>query len=487
MRTIARVLILTGLVVVAVSSSAGFLPNEDWTQGAYFGTRGTYFADVTGDGKADAIVVNDDTVTVRRSDGSRFTPNEDWTHGPYFGSRGTYFADVTGDGWADAIVVNDDTVTVRHAAADCFIICGHFRFDPNEDWTHGPYFGTRGTYFADVTGDGRADAIVVNDDTVTVRRAAADCFISCSNFRFNPNEDWTHGPYFGTRGIYFADVTGDGKADAIVVNDDTVTVRRSDGSRFGPNEDWTGGPYFGTRGIYFADVTGDGKADAIVVNDDTVTVRRSDGSRFLPNEDWTGGAYFGSRGTFFADVTGDRRADSIVVNDDTVTVRRAEDPSPQRPLEVSRFTTSVLTNADADQILVDATSVLFQSDGGDDLSCQMRLFRNGNVTVFNNGNGVINTQQDFNSIVGLPGRVKAVNQINFCGALIPNVIGCSPTPGSSEVVVRFTANQEGILWAHEYGHTRGLNHRADTNAIMNPTIGTTRRRVNTAECASFRN
>ena len=36
---------------------------------------------------------------------------------------------------------------------------------------HGAYYGTRGTFFADVTGDGRADAIVVNDDTVTVRRS----------------------------------------------------------------------------------------------------------------------------------------------------------------------------------------------------------------------------------------------------------------------------------------------------------------------------
>jgi hypothetical protein len=44
-------------------------------------------------------------------------------------------------------------------------------FRPNEDWTFGPYYGSRGTFFADVTGDGRADAIVVNNDTVTVRRA----------------------------------------------------------------------------------------------------------------------------------------------------------------------------------------------------------------------------------------------------------------------------------------------------------------------------
>jgi hypothetical protein len=153
---------------------------------------------------------------------------------------------------------------------------------------------------------------------------------------FTPNEDWTFGPYYGgngfsvfsglalsLRGAFFADVTGDGRADAIVVNADTVTVRRSNGSGFDPNEDWTGGPYYGSRGTYFADVDGDGRADAIVVNDDTVTVRRSNGSGFDPNEDWTFGSYYGSRGTYFADVTGDGRADAIVVNDDTVTVRRA--------------------------------------------------------------------------------------------------------------------------------------------------------------------
>ena len=92
---------------------------------------------------------------------------------------------------------------------------------------------------------------------------------------FGANEDWTGGPYFGTRGTFFADVTGDGRADAIAVNDPTVTVRRSTGSGFDANEDWTGGPYFGTRGTFFADVTGDSRADAIAVNDDRVLVRRS--------------------------------------------------------------------------------------------------------------------------------------------------------------------------------------------------------------------
>jgi len=94
------------------------------------------------------------------------------------------------------------------------------------------------------------------------------------------------------------------KADAIVVNDNFVVVRRSNGSSFDLNEVWTEGPYFGSRGTFFADVTGDGRADAIVVNDNFVVVRRSNGSSFDPNEVWTEGPYFGSRGTFFADVTG---------------------------------------------------------------------------------------------------------------------------------------------------------------------------------------
>ena len=61
-----------------------------------------------------------------------------------------------------------------------------------------------------------------------------------------------------------------------------------------------------------------------VVNNDKVTVRRSDGSKFLANESWTTNAYYGSRATFFADVTGDGKADAIVVNNDKVTVRRSK-------------------------------------------------------------------------------------------------------------------------------------------------------------------
>jgi hypothetical protein len=258
------------------------------------------------------------TITVRRSTGNDFGPgpqaNEDWSHGACFGSRGTFFADVDGDGKAECILVNDDTITVRRST-------GH-DFGPgpqaNEDWSHGACFGSRGTFFADVDGDGKADCILVNNDTITVRRSTGN------DFGPGPqaNEDWSHGACFGSRDTFFADVDGDRKADCILVNNDTITVRRSTGNDFGPgpqaNEDWSHGACFGSRDTFFADVDGDRKADCILVNNDTITVRRSTGHDFGPgpqaNEDWTHGAYFGSRGTFFADVDGDGKADAIVDN-----------------------------------------------------------------------------------------------------------------------------------------------------------------------------
>ena len=314
-----------------------FLPNEDWTGGPFWGSRGTFFADVDGDGRADAIAVNDDGVYVRLSTGSGFPgPAQNWTGGPYYSLRtqnvvpsdqSVYFADVNGDGMADAIVVNDDAVYVRLSTG--------FGFGPAQNWTGGPYYGNRGTFFADVNGDGMADAIVVNDDAVHVRLSTGSGFP-------DPAQNWTGGPYYSTRtqsvvpsdqSVYFVDVDGNGMADAIVVNNDTVTVRRSNGTQFLPNENWTGGPYYGSRGTFFADVDGNGMADAIVVNDlptnSTVTVRRSNGTQFLPSEDWTHGPYWGSVGNaaYFVDVTGDGCADAIVVNNlptnSTVTVRRA--------------------------------------------------------------------------------------------------------------------------------------------------------------------
>jgi hypothetical protein len=284
----------------------------DWS--AVLTGRQVAFANVdsTSNARLDLVLAGADRIDVQSSTGSTFGSIGRWIDGPFLGQYGRFFADVTGDGLADAIVSNDFGVTVRRSDGTKFL-----PNDPN--WNDGPFTGKYGLFFADVTGGSprRADAIVSNDFGITVRRS--------DGTKFLPNETWTTEAFTGTHGLFFADVNGDGKDDAIVSNDFGVTVRRSDGTKFLPNDpNWIDGPFLGTYGLFFADVTGDGKADAIVSNDFGVTVRRSDGTKFLPNDpNWIDGPFLGKYGTFFADITGDGKADAIVVNDTGITVRRS--------------------------------------------------------------------------------------------------------------------------------------------------------------------
>ena len=157
----------------------------------------------------------------------------------------------------------------------------------------------------------------------------------------------------------------------------------------------------------------------------------------------------------------------------------------EMPISQHNTSAPALTNARADTIAADMTSVLQDDDGPGDEECRVRFERDGNVATFTATTGIINSQADFNAIINLPGMVKVVNQINWCGAISPNIIGCAPIPGNSFTVVRVAQNQEGILWAHEFGHNRGLNHRNDPNAVMNPIILLTARRVTAAECDAY--
>lgn len=170
----------------------------------------------------------------------------------------------------------------------------------------------------------------------------------------------------------------------------------------------------------------------------------------------------------------------------------AGDAAPPGPplvthdLSVRRFTTTPLTNADADRIMGDADTVAQVSDTSDDVACNIRVRRSGDVGVLNVGDGSLDSSAEFNAVITAPGWIKAVNQINWCGSIGANIIGCAPVPGTSLTVVRFTESLEGILWLHEFGHNKGLSHRNGTNNVMHPSIGSTRRGVNQSECDAFR-
>jgi hypothetical protein len=321
--------LLAGSAMLILCASASVMPQRRQTCPP--SAMGTQFADAAGEGRVAAIAINLNGITVRRSDGKRFRRDETWVQQSYFGTDNTghqniYFADVNGDGKADAIVSNATEVAVR--------LSDGTQFTQHDLWTREPYFGVAlehvNNFFADVTGDGKADAIVVNPSGITVRRS--------DGARFERAAEWTREPFIGGLGTYFADVTGDGKADAIAVNTDGITVRRSDGSRFQRNEVWGTGPYYGSVGnsVYFADVNGDGKADAIVVNANEVAVRLSDGTKFLPARIWIRQPFYGSIATAFVDVDGDGKADAVAVNPSGITVRRSDGERFLSPEEWTR-------------------------------------------------------------------------------------------------------------------------------------------------------
>ena len=156
------------------------------------------------------------------------------------------------------------------------------------------------------------------------------------------------------------------------------------------------------------------------------------------------------------------------------------------PYSVSRHNTAALTNAEADTIMADMSEVLQVNDGTGDRECRVEFSRQGNVGVFNNTDGDVDTQAELSTVFGVAGNVKIVDNVDWCaGTLNTSFIGCGQTPGTSFIVERFAANMEGILWAHEYGHNAGLPHNTNSNFLMFASIGTNRLRVTEAECNAF--
>src|SRR5437899_4306186 len=130
----------------------------------------------------------------------------------------------------------------------------------------------------------RRDCMTTYFDYARTQRLLAVCsmLMLCASASMTAQRRSTCPP--SPMGIQFADVAGEGKVAAIAINQNGVVVRRSGGrGGFRRDETWVQQPYFGTdtsghQNIYFADVDGDGKADAIVSNTTEVAVRLSDGT-----------------------------------------------------------------------------------------------------------------------------------------------------------------------------------------------------------------
>jgi len=173
--------------------------------------------------------------------------------------------------------------------------------------------------------------------------------------------------------------------------------------------------------------------------------------------------------------------DYLVVNP-PVTIRTVQ-------VTVQRHSTVALSDADADRILADMGTILQSDDSPADVATPVRFVRNGPVQVLPaNVPATIATAADLTALLNAGAGVKIVQAIRWCGGPGGSIIGCAPvgSPTVNVAAVRFTANQEGLIWVHEYGHNTGLGHRTDDpRAVMFPSVGVDHNVVNGAESASY--
>lgn len=272
----------------------------------------------TGDGELSATDVagvraaygsGGDDWEVARSDGTSLLAP---VHGSDAHSRGAdevFLADVDGDGLSDLVLLFKSSGELWVAPALAGASRG--RFGPLVPWLRGSAGGASRYLVADVTGDGRADAVAFYS-------GSGSWWVAPSTGRaFSPHSLWKTSHGAGCQAQLLADVTGDGRADAVAFFAATGTwwVAPSTGSAFASYSLWQSSHGIGSDAQLLADVTGDGRADAVVFFSASGSwwVASSTGTAFAPYSLWKTGHGAGSSSQLLADVTGDGRADAIAV------------------------------------------------------------------------------------------------------------------------------------------------------------------------------
>ena len=234
-----------------------------------------YFADVTGDGCADKLSWNP---TLLGGATQAFRGNCNGTFGAAIvhdnggsASNGTtfYFADVNGDACADKIYWNPtfDTGHTRVYLSNCD---GTFAWSNTNTDTGSSQNADAHFYFADVTGDGRADKILwdLAADSGRTRVYASN---GNGTFTFLTSHTGGSSGVPETR-LYFTDVNGDGHADKLFWRPDYREGRIQ--VYLGSATGFAGGPLMNNPGYsqsvntqyFFADLDGSGAADQIYWN-----------------------------------------------------------------------------------------------------------------------------------------------------------------------------------------------------------------------------
>lgn len=158
-------------------------------------------------------------------------------------------------------------------------------------------------------------------------------------------------------------------------------------------------------------------------------------------------------------------------------------------VEVKRHFLTSISETEVDRILTLASEALLRVDGSGDVPADARITRQGAVGTLAVGSGIINNRQEFDALFSPQQsgvrQVRVVRKINWCGE--PGAfLGCADLTGYRIAVVRDGgADQEPLTWAHEFGHTIGLDHRDAPKALMRSGAGLANRQLNGSEAVTF--
>jgi hypothetical protein len=150
-------------------------------------------------------------------------------------------------------------------------------------------------------------------------------------------------------------------------------------------------------------------------------------------------------------------------------------------LRVARHEREVFTEADVDAVFSEASRLLqtVQTECPD-VATDVTFARADTIETFNDVPDVITTDAQLEDALALPQDFKIIHaMVGVCGVDIPSdvatIVGCATSGGSVVIVSEAPAD----VWAHEWGHVLGLDHRddcarnimhsyeLDTNAVNN--------------------
>jgi hypothetical protein len=284
-----KVLWLTaGALAVGFGGSASADLSSRW----FPNSASTQFADVTGDGRADAIAIGDGVVTfmgTNTGDGpgiavrpalpvsNTFGSTQWFTSDMFVGELATVFADITGDGRADGIAVDRLGIGVRHSDGASLL--------PRVAWLGRRTFAggslpSDSTFtFANI--DGRP-----GDEAIAVSKGWPSNFPQVFMATASDRVWFAASVVQGERATLFADVNGDRRADVVALNNGNVTVQLQLGTlpfsiAFGSPVPFTNEPFFGELATHLADLDANGLADLVAINTNGIFVRLSAGNAFL--------------------------------------------------------------------------------------------------------------------------------------------------------------------------------------------------------------